>query len=59
MDENLSYKNLFKLLKDFVYLMVGCEQFSFCLERDGKLDTYQTQTDQFYTNQMNVYTSTK
>lgn len=54
MDENMSYPNLFKLLKEFLFHLVGCEQFSFCIERDGKLDIYQSQTDAFQTDTLTV-----
>lgn len=56
MDENMCHANLFRLLKEFVFHLVGCEQFSFLTVKDDKIDIYQTLTDQFLNQDLNVLT---
>jgi hypothetical protein len=47
MDEIISYEQLFTLLKQLTYLLVGCDSFSFLVLKNAELDIFSSDTDTF------------
>lgn len=54
MDELISYEQLFTLLKQLVYLLVGCDAFSFLVVKEGTTEVFCSQTDAFLKLDMDV-----
>lgn len=54
MEEDITYKKLFGLVKHLLKNLIDCEEFSFLIIKQEFLEIYQTSTDTFETLSIEV-----